>query len=121
MITRSEADLEQSDEALTVYYRLSGDAVNGVDYMMLPGSMTIPAGASFATVIVTPIDDNIFRGTRSVTLNILYGTGYGYSAALPVNATVFIKDNDPPPATETLWVNDTVPAGAWTGADQLRP
>src|SRR2546423_10151951 len=43
--------------ALTVNYTLSGTAQNGSDYQQLGTSVTIAAGASSATVIVTPIDD----------------------------------------------------------------
>jgi len=64
---------------------------------------------------VRPIDDDRFGGTRTVTLRI--ATMFYIPDYPNDTATVFIKDNDPPPPTETVWVDDTVPAGAWTGAD----
>jgi hypothetical protein len=41
-VTRTGA----TGEALTVFYSLGGSASNGADYASLPGSLTIPAGAS---------------------------------------------------------------------------
>src|SRR5262249_42080525 len=46
--------------ALTVNYTLSGTAANGVDYQNLSGSVTIPAGADSAPVVVSPVDDALF-------------------------------------------------------------
>src|SRR5439155_1203058 len=99
----------------TLNYTISGTANNGVDYETLSGSVTIPAGAAFAHVTVRPIDDDRFGGTRTVTLRI--ATMFYIPDYPNDTATVFIRDNDPPPTTETVWVDDTVPAGAWTGAD----
>src|SRR6185369_9185556 len=43
--------------ALTVFYSLAGTASNSLDYQSLPGSVTIPAGATSATVTIVPVDD----------------------------------------------------------------
>lgn len=40
---------------LVVYYTVSGSASNGVDYVKLPGSITIPAGQSTAPIIIEPL------------------------------------------------------------------
>src|SRR5262249_8100433 len=40
---------------LVVYYLTSGTASNGVDYVSLPGSLTIPAGRSKATLLIQPL------------------------------------------------------------------
>lgn len=42
---------------LLVKYAVGGTASNGVDYVALPGEVTIPAGSRFARIIVHPIDD----------------------------------------------------------------
>ena len=80
--------------ALTVYYTLAGTAQNGVDYQTLPGSVTIPAGASSATVTVTPIDDNQIEGDETVVLTP--SSSPGYTAGSPGSATIVIHDNDLP-------------------------
>ena len=43
--------------ALTVNYFVAGTAKSGTDYTALPGSVTIPIGASSANIVVTPIND----------------------------------------------------------------
>src|SRR5207249_1028576 len=40
---------------LTVSYRLSGTAINGVDYSPLGNTATIPAGATSVQVVVSPV------------------------------------------------------------------
>lgn len=42
---------------LTIPYSVTGTAVPGVDYVTLPGFVTIPAGQSFALITVVPLDD----------------------------------------------------------------
>jgi len=42
---------------LTVFYDIGGTASNGVDYVALPGSVTIPAGRHSARIVVVPLDD----------------------------------------------------------------
>src|SRR6185436_2067121 len=56
---------------LTVYYRLSGTASNGVDYEELPNSVTIPMGSRTADVVIIPIDDNLVEGTEKVVITIV--------------------------------------------------
>ena len=42
---------------LTLPYSIGGTASNGVDYVALPGSVTIPAGERRALITIVPIDD----------------------------------------------------------------
>jgi Bacterial Ig domain/Calx-beta domain len=42
---------------LTVSYDIGGTASNGVDYVELPGTVTIPAGERFALITVIPLED----------------------------------------------------------------
>ena len=44
-------------KALTVNYIVGGSAKANTDYNSLPGSVTIPVGASSAQIVVTPIND----------------------------------------------------------------
>ena len=81
-------------QALTVYYTRTGTAQNGVDYETLPGSVTIPTGASSTTVTVTPIDDNQLEGDETVVVTLSFSTGY--TVGSPGSATVVIHDNDLP-------------------------
>ncbi len=42
---------------LTVYYNIGGAASNGVDYVKLPGTVTIPAGKNYALITINPLED----------------------------------------------------------------
>jgi serine protease len=79
---------------LTVYYSVGGSASSGVDYVALPGSVTIPVGAATATVTVTPIDDTEFDPGETVTLTV--SSNAAYDVGSPASATVTIVDDDPP-------------------------
>jgi Calx-beta domain len=77
---------------LVVTYLPSGTAVNGADYTALPGSVTIPAGASSATITVTPVNDSLVEGPETVILTLTDGPGY--VPGTPKSDTVTIADND---------------------------
>jgi hypothetical protein len=81
---------------LTVYYRLSGTATNGVDYANLTGKVTILGGATSADIVVSPIDDSMHEGTETViaTLIACPSTSTCYLIGSASSATVFIADND---------------------------
>jgi hypothetical protein len=80
------------ESAWTVSYSLGGTAVNGIDYELLSGSVTIPAGASSATVIVQPIDDTEVEGDETVVL--ILSADAAYKVGPHDRATVTIADND---------------------------
>jgi len=67
---------------LQVYYRTGGTASNGVDYIKLPGTITIPAGANETRLEVVALPDNLVEGKESVVIGL----------ETPLCATVF-----PPP------------------------
>ncbi|MCX6910683.1 MAG: Ig-like domain-containing protein, partial [Verrucomicrobia bacterium] len=81
-----------TSSAIVVGYTLSGTASNGVDYISLPGSVTMSAGNTNATVTVTPIDDALVEGNETVILTLAAGSGY--TVGSPNSATVTIADND---------------------------
>lgn len=72
----------------TVTYSLSGTAANGTDYVTLPGTVTIPAGASSATITVTPSLDSQASGNLTAILTL---TGGGLLTN-PISATVTIAE-----------------------------
>jgi hypothetical protein len=63
------------------------------DYAAIGEAITIPAGASQATVTLVPLTDNLLEGTETVVLTIRPAPGYVVGA--PAAATVTISD-DPP-------------------------
>lgn len=91
-----------TNHALTVYYSVGGTASNGVDYVRLPGEVTIPAGAFAARLVVTPIDDNLIEGTETVIARlepaacpaVIPPPPGCYRVGEPSRALAYIRDND---------------------------
>ena len=75
--------------ALTVNFAMSGTAVNGVDYSTVATSATIPAGATGVDVTITPVNDTVFEGTRTIIMTLAAGA-YGRGAP----ATLYLTDNE---------------------------
>jgi len=77
---------------LTVFYAISGAAINGTDYTTLSGNVTIPANQSSVTITITPVDDIAVEGPETVILTI--NASASYIVGAPATATVTITDND---------------------------
>jgi hypothetical protein len=77
--------------SLAVNYTMSGTAVNGVDYQLLSGTTTIPAGALGVDIQVTPINDALAEGTETITLSLAPGA-YGRGPS----ATYYLTDDETP-------------------------
>ena len=108
-------------QALTVGYKTSGTATNGVQYVALPGSVTIPAGQAYALIPLVPIDDGRPDINRTAILALTASTNQppGYLLGFPRTAAALILDsNEPLPRTAMLpggsfHVNADGPDGAW--------
>ena len=91
----------ETNAPLTVHYAVLGTAENGVDYLTIPTSVTIPAGRRTARVVITPIDDKRVERIETVVLRlhpaVFYNVGrWGRAGAI-------ILDNDcPRPETVQL-------------------
>ena len=59
-----------TNNALTVTYGIGGTATNGVDYVALPGVVTIPPGERAALITVAPLDDGPPDITSTVILTL---------------------------------------------------
>ncbi len=91
---------------LTVNFTLSGTATYGVDYSLsgatvnsgdpsattLTGTVSLPASASAATLLVTPVDDTTVEASETIIVTLAAGTGY--SVGSPASATANLADND---------------------------
>ena len=75
----------------SVAYTVGGTATSGVDFVALPGTITIPAGQTSAVIEVVPIDDALVEGTESVTIAVVGGT---CPAGTPAIADGTIADDD---------------------------
>jgi subtilase family serine protease len=98
-----------TDAALTVSYTVSGTALPGVDYVALPGSITIPAGAASVDLAVTPIDDTLGELDESVIVRLTADPGY---IAAPAQAAVTIVSDEVPPDLVVNAVGGPSSAGA---------
>lgn len=88
---------------LTVFYVLTGSAVNGSDYETNTLSATIPAGFESVEVIITAAEDTDTETVENVTLTVTATSSYDVKA--PLTASVFIADNEP--ATLTITALDS--------------
>ncbi|MFZ2755066.1 MAG: Calx-beta domain-containing protein, partial [Lysobacteraceae bacterium] len=78
----------------------SGTATSGVDYGGGVATVSIPSGATTATITINPSVDGLVEADETVTLTVAAGTGYTVGA--PASATGTILNDDVPTATITV-------------------
>ena len=61
---------------LTVYYQMSGSAINGVDYQTLAGQVTILAGQTYTNIAVTMLPAAQSAGEKSVVAQLTTSPSY---------------------------------------------
>ena len=82
---------------LSVAYAIGGTATNGVDYIALPGVVTIPAGERRADITIVPLDDGPPDITSTVVLKLVSdATGTNYLLGNPRAAAALILDSRTP-------------------------
>ncbi|MBD2692762.1 hypothetical protein H6G68_13515 [Anabaena catenula FACHB-362] len=85
---------------LTVYYTISGTAINGQDYSLIGNSVVIPAGKRTTTIRVDPTFDRISEPNETVTLTLQDRLEYNLASSSSATGTivnddtVFISVND---------------------------
>lgn len=84
-----------TNSELTVSYALGGTATNGVDYVALPGSVTIPAGQRSSLVTIVPLDDCITNKPNEVVILKLLPDA-SYLLGCPSSAAAIIIENFQP-------------------------
>lgn len=86
----------ETNDDLTVTYSIGGTASNGVDYVALPGYVTIPAGERRAFINIVPIDDDISPAViKTVILTLTPSTNVppDYLVGFPPRAAAIIIDS----------------------------
>jgi len=78
----------------------SGTATAGTDYTGNVATVTIPAGATTATIVIDPTVDGTVEADETVTLTVAAGSGY--TVGVPASATGTILNDDVPTATITV-------------------
>lgn len=76
-------------QPVTVSYTISGTAVAGTDFDPLPGTLTIPAGATSATLSLMPRPNPENLNNRAATLTIVSDPAYGVGAADRAGVTIY--------------------------------
>ena len=82
-----------TNTSLQVFYSITGNASNGLDYATISNSFTIPAGVLTATLAITPLDDPLIEGPELLTLTLQ--SNAAYTLGVPVAGTVTIQDDEP--------------------------
>jgi len=98
--------------SLIVNYKISGTAINGTDYTVMSGSVTIEAGLATAPIDVNPISDAVVEGTETVILTLRDNPAY--VVATPDSAMVTITDGNSSPLP-TVSIAATTPDASETG------
>jgi len=83
--------------ATVVNLTTSGTADSATDYTGAVATVTIPAGATTATVVINPTADNVVEANETVILTVAGGSGYTVGA--PASATGTILNDDVPAAS----------------------
>ncbi|WP_157572069.1 beta strand repeat-containing protein [Hydrogenophaga taeniospiralis] len=83
--------------ATVVNITTSGTATSGVDYTGGVATVSIPGGATTATITINPTVDGTVETDETVTLTVAAGTGYTVGA--PASATGTILNDDVPTAS----------------------
>ncbi len=114
-----------TNDDLTVAYKIGGTATNGVDYVALLGTVTIPAGQRTAEITVVPIDDGIPDPSQTVVLALTPATNSppDYLLGFPRRAAAVILDSRLPHpwtgflADRSFHMRAAGPDGAWFRVD----
>jgi hypothetical protein len=109
-----------ASSAVTVNYNIGGTASNGVDYVALPGYVSISAGSYCAHIPVVPVDNgsNSIPKTVILTLQPSTNTTPDYLVGIPPFAEVVILHHWPRPLPlllpdRSFHFNGSGPDGAW--------
>lgn len=60
-----------TNDDLTIAYSMDGTASNGVDFVTLPGAVTIPAGQANAAILIVPIENSTNPAVKTIVLTLL--------------------------------------------------
>ncbi len=97
-----------TNDDLNVSYNLGGTATNGIDFVTLPGWVTIPAGERRSLITIVPIDDGSPDVNKTVILTLTPSTNSppDYIVGLPRRAGGIIIDNAGPHSATAMLSGD---------------
>ena len=97
---------------ITINYKVSGNAIPGSDHTALSGTLSVPKGATTATIPVTIIDDDEREFAEEIVLLLLGGTGYEVGS--PDTHTLIIDPSDGLPWISLVPVQQSAGEGSGT-------
>ncbi|MCP5556202.1 MAG: PKD domain-containing protein [Verrucomicrobiaceae bacterium] len=77
---------------MTVNFTVSGSAASGSDYASIGTSVVIPAGSTFATITIVPVQNTANEAAETVIVTL--ASDVAYAIGVSANATVTITDDD---------------------------
>jgi uncharacterized protein len=97
--------------SVDVPFSFTGSAIVNTDYSSspVPGLVTIPIGAAFIDITITPVDDTSVEGNEDVIATLSTPAGYALGTA---TAKVTIADNDLPPSSGITKIHDIQGSGS---------
>jgi subtilase family serine protease len=81
-----------TSEPLEVHLAVAGTATPGADYVALPQTVTIPAGAQSTTLQVMPVDDNEVEANETVLVSV--AADPAYIVSWPATASVILVSDE---------------------------
>jgi hypothetical protein len=108
----------EETNAIVVTYGIGGTASNGVDYVKLPGSVTLPVGGNYSLIPIIPIDHEPPYIPKTVILTLTTNVSSEYIIGIPPRATAVILHEwlRPLPlllSDGSFHLNAAGPDGAW--------
>lgn len=73
---------------LTVYFKITGTATNGLDYTQITESATFAVGSSTSSVQADVLPDSLIEDPETVTLLLIEGPGYTVGSSNIANITI---------------------------------
>jgi uncharacterized protein (DUF1800 family) len=96
---------------VTVRYTVSGTATPGVDYVALPGEITVPAGSSRIEFSLTPLPDALVEPPETVVITLLPDPAFDLGT--PSQLTLTIDDAPDELYLAALRPPSGLASGAW--------
>jgi acetyl esterase/lipase len=102
---------------LTVRWAPGGTARIGTDYVLAaPWSIVIPAGATSASLTLTPMNDLLVEGEETAIIKLVSHPAYRIDDT-GGSATAVLSDNDTASGLPTVTIEATLPAASEVGPD----
>ncbi len=110
-----------SPETTVITYEVAGTASSGTDFQQLGGSVTIPAGATTASIDVSTLQDALVESDETIQITLISASGSSQVSLNPTasSATLTLTDDDAAQVS-LVAVRDAEESGSVVGEFQVR-